>query len=155
MMPIRCIGIGSNLSIRVILMDGWGGDILATGCERAPSGTIGACVKFILVDSEICRAGFDLGKYWPSFARVERAATETRSRKTTAALANTPPEEESSFRNRHRTCVSLFMRFEGSLLLNLGSNSMHTLFRHLNNTVSRIRKARIEILPLLASLETK
>ena len=120
-MPIRCIGIGSEVSMRVIPMDGCGGDILATACERAPSGTIGVCARFIFVEIETCRAGFVLGKYWPSFASVERATTETRIRKTTVALANTPLEEESSFRDRHRSCVSLFMRFEGSLLLNLGS----------------------------------
>ena len=80
--PIRCTGTGSDLSIRVMRADGSGGAILATNCDRAPSKTIGACVKFILVDIETNRAGLVLGKYWPFFASVESPATEI-SRSTT------------------------------------------------------------------------
>ncbi len=139
--------MGCIASIRVVRNACGGGENLAIGCDRSLSSTIGAYVRFILVEIETYRAGFVLGKYWPSFASVESAATETRSRNIAALMTNRPLAEESSSRDRHRTCVSLFTRFEGSLLLSLASNSMRALIRHLNNTVSRIRKARIQMYP--------
>lgn len=49
---IRCTGTGSDLSTRVIRMDGSGGEILATGSHRCSPIMIAAWLTFILVEIE-------------------------------------------------------------------------------------------------------
>jgi hypothetical protein len=85
------IGAVSNCSKRVTRNAGGGGATLSTGCSL--SFTTAAGATFIFVEREACRAAFDLGKYWPFLATVERPATERKSSKTRAVLASIPGEK--------------------------------------------------------------
>jgi hypothetical protein len=88
---ILCTGTVSNCSKRVTRTAGGGGVTLSTG--RSLSFTTAAGATLIFVEREMCRAAFDRGKYWPFLATVERPATERKSSKTRAVLANIPGEK--------------------------------------------------------------
>jgi len=82
----RCIAGVDIRSERTARMAGSDGINLATGSSGARLMTGGALVRFILADSETCRAGLVLEKYCPFFASVESPAS-ARSSMRTAALA--------------------------------------------------------------------
>jgi len=66
---------------------GGGDTVFATVSSRSLTITAGACDTFIFIERETRRTGLVLGKYWPSFASVERPGTAARRRSIRTVLA--------------------------------------------------------------------